>query len=915
MIRLLRDTKLSRIIQLASSSSSHCKTNHTTPCFFFSSYHQPCIASTSPFDSHSHAYANMLRLTIQHANPTSGMRIHCDILKRGASLDLFARNILLNMYVKSEYLDDASKLFDEMPHRNTISFVTLAQGYSLSRQFHRALDLILRLFREGYELNQFVFTTLLKLLVSMDCADMCMSIHACVFKLGHHSDAFVGTALIDAYSVCGNVEVARQVFYDISCKDMVSWTGMVACYAENCFYEDALKLFCLMRIMGYRPNNFTISGALKSCLGLESFDVGKSVHGCALKARYDQDLFVGTVLLELYTKSGEIVGAQRLFEDMPKNDLIPWSLMISRYAQSDRSREALELFFRMRQTSVVPNNFTFASVLQACASLSLLNLGRQIHSYVIKVGFDSNVFVSNALMDVYAKSGEIENSVKLFVESPEQNDVTWNTIIVGYVQLGDGEKAMNLFSYMLEYDMQPTEVTYSTVLRACASLAALEPGLQIHSLTIKTTYNKECVVANSLIDMYSKCGRINDARLIFDKMSKRDEVSWNAMICGYSMHGFGIEALNLFGMMRQTNCKPNKLTFVGVLSACSNAGLLDIGQAHFKSMLQEYGIEPCIEHYTCMVWLLGRAGKFDEAVKLIEEIPIQPSVMVWRALLGACVIHKNVDLGRVCAQHVLEMEPQDDATHVLLSNMYATARRWDNVASVRKNMQKKKVKKEPGLSWVENQGVVHYFCVGDTSHPDNKLIYAMLEWLNMKTRDAGYVPDRNVVLLDVEDDEKERLLWVHSERLALAFGLIRTPPACSIRIIKNLRICVDCHTVIKLVSKVVQREIVIRDINRFHHFRHGVCSCGDYCQSHHKTVSVAIVSSSHTLLSVLPIAPPPFLWSAFVTGFRFAPSFTVYDKTTIKRAERKYPQKVQLAFEQKQRPSSSDPTFPPTQNK
>ncbi|RDX85114.1 putative pentatricopeptide repeat-containing protein, mitochondrial, partial [Mucuna pruriens] len=786
------------------------------------------LAATHGLLLDSHSYASLLQRTIHNRDPNSAKALHCHILKRGASLDLFAQNILLNTYVHFHSFHDASKLFDEMPLTNTVSFVTLAQAFSRSHQFHHALHLLLRLFREGYEVNQFVFTTLLKLLVSMNLADTCWSVHAYVYKLGHQADAYVGTALIDAYSVCGNIDAARQVFNGICCKDMVSWTGMVACYAENYCHEDSLLLFCQMRIMGYRPNNFTICAALKSCIGLEAFEVGKSVHGCALKACYDRDLYVGTALLELYTKSGEIAEAQQFFEEMPKDDLIPWSLMIARYAQSGKSKEALELFCRMRQSSVVPNNFTFASVLQACASLVSLNLGMQIHSYVLKVGLDSNVFVSNALMDVYAKCGEIENSVKLFMDSGEKNEVTWNTIIVGYAQLGDGERALNLFSNMLGYDIQPTEVTYSSVLRASASLVALEPGRQIHSLTVKTMYSKDIVVANSLIDMYAKCGRIEDARLTFDKMDKRDEVSWNAVICGFSMHGLGMEALNLFDMMQQANCKPNKLTFVGVLSACSNAGLLDKGRSHFKSMLQDYGIEPCIEHYTCMVWLLGRSGQFDEAVKLIGEIPFQPSVMVWRALLGACVIHKNLDLGKVCAQHVLEMEPHDDATHVLLSNMYATARRWDNVASVRKNMKKKRVKKEPGLSWVENQGVVHYFTVGDTSHPDIKLICAMLEWLNKKTRDAGYVPDCSVVLLDVEDDEKKRLLWVHSERLALAYGLIQIPPASSIRIIKNLRICLDCHTVIKLISKIVKREIVIRDINRFHHFRHGVCSCGDY---------------------------------------------------------------------------------------
>ncbi|CAJ1932880.1 unnamed protein product [Sphenostylis stenocarpa] len=815
MIRSLYDTKLLRLLP------AYGNTKIITACFYSTHFHYQ-----DAFDCHS--YATMLQQAIQNCHLNSGKSLHCHILKRAAPLDLFAQNVLLNTYVHFHSFDDAFKLFDEMPLTNTASFVTLAHGFSRSGQHHHALHLFLRLFREGYEVNEFVFTTLLKLLVRMDLADTCWSVHAYAYKLGHHTDAYVGTALMGVYSVCGNVDAAREVFDSICCKDLVSWTGMVASYAENYCHEHALLLFCQMRIMGYRPNNFTISSALKSCLGLEAFEVGKSVHGCALKTCYDRDLYVGTALLELYAKSGEIAEAQQFFEEMPKDDLIPWSLMIARYAQSDKNMEALDLFCRMRQSSVVPNNFAFASVLQACGSLVSLNLGKQIHSSVLKVGLDSNVFVSNALMDVYAKCSEIENSVKLFMGSEEKNEVTWNTIIVGYVQLGDGEKALNLFSNMLGYDIQPTEVTYSSVLRASASLVALEPGRQIHSLTIKTMYNKDSVVANSLIDMYAKCGRIDDARLTFDKMNKRDEVSWNAIICGYSIHGLGREALNLFDMMQKTNCKPNKLTFVGVLSACSNAGLLDEGRAHFRSMLQDYGVEPCIEHYTCMVWLLGRSGQFDEAVNLIEEIPFQPSVMLWRALLGACVIHKNLDLGKVCAQHVLEMEPHDDATHVLLSNMYAAARRWDNVASVRKSMKRKKVKKEPGLSWVENQGVVHYFTVGDTSHPEIKLIFAMLEWLNKKTRNAGYVPDCSVVLLDVEDDEKERLLWAHSERLALAFGLIQIPPACSIRIIKNLRICADCHTVIKLISKIVQREIVIRDINRFHHFRHGICSCGDY---------------------------------------------------------------------------------------
>lgn len=777
------------------------------------------------FDSYE--YADMLQDCIKNGKPRRGMGLHCEILKRGGCLDLFANNILLNMYVKSGLLFDAHIVFEEMPRRNTISFVTLIHGLTESERFVEGIDLFVRLHREGHELNGFVFTTVLKLLVRMGCAELGWKLHACVYKLGHDSNAFVATALIDAYSICGRIDFARFVFEGIGFKDMVSWTGMITCYAENDCFEDALELFYRMRMVGFKPNNFTFASVLKACLGLEALDAGRSVHAFVIKSHYQEDQFVGLALLDLYTKSGDIVDACRVFKEMPKTDVVPWSFMIARYAQKDQCDEAIDLFLQMRQTLVSPNQFTCASVLQACATIENLILGKQIHSHVIKVCLDSNVFVSNALMDVYAKCEEIDNSMKLFVESPNINNVTWNTLIVGYVQLGDGKKALNLFCSMLRLQVPATEVTYSSALRGCASTSALEPGLQIHSLTVKTIYDKHIAVGNALIDMYAKCGGIKDARLVFDKLNERDEVSWNAMISGYSMHGLGVEALKVFEMMLKTKCKPNKLTFVGVLSACSNAGLLEQGQAYFSSLTQDYGIEPCIEHYTCMVGLFGRLGHLDKAVKLIEEIPFEPSVMVWRALLGACVVHNDVELGRKSAEKILIMEPEDDATHVLLSNLYANAKRWGNVAFVRKSMKKKGVKKEPGLSWIENQGMVHYFSVGDNSHSDMKLIRGMLEWLNMKTWKAGYVPNRDAVLLQVEDDEKERLLWLHSERLALAFGLIRTPSGSPIRIIKNLRICLDCHAAMKYISKIVKRDIVVRDINRFHNFQHGICSCGD----------------------------------------------------------------------------------------
>lgn len=792
---------------------------------------QPTIKgalSSSTLEFDSHIYAGMLQHCIKNNEPTKAKIIHCHTLKKGNCLDLFARNVLLNLYLKTGHLSDGVNLFDEMPDRNVVSFVTMIQGYSQLEEYDKAVNLFFRLHKEGHELNPFVFTTILKLLVSMDWVELGWCIHACIHKLGHDSDAFVGTALIDAYSVCGFVNVAKEVFKGIVEKDMVCWTGMVSCYAENDCFEEALDFFNQMRMEGLLPNNFTFASVIKACLGLKAVDVGKSVHGCVIKTCYEMDPYVGVSLLDLYTRSGDIDDARQVFEEIPKDGVVSWSFMIARYSQSDRCREALDLFLQMRKALVIPNQFTLASVLQACATGESLELGTQIHCYMLKVGLDLNVFALNALMDVYAKCGKMEASMDLFMESGNKNEVSWNTMIVGYVQLGDAEKAFLLFLNMCEEQVQATEVTYSSLLRASACLAALEAGIQIHSMAIKTMYDGDDAVSNALIDMYAKCGRIKDARSVFDTMSERDVVSWNSMISAYSMHGLGAEALKVFENMRKTNITPEHLTFVAVLSACSNTGSLDQGQSYFTSMQEDYGIEPCMEHYTCMVSLLGKLGHLDKAVKMIEEIPHEPSVMVWRALLGACVAHNNVELGRFAAEHVLEMEPQDESTYVLLSNIYASAKRWDNVAVVRKSMKKKRVKKEPGLSWVENRGMVHYFSVGDDSHQDIKLIRGMLEWLNFRSKTVGYAPNHDAILLDVEEDEKSRLLWLHSERIALAFALLKMPPGSPIRIIKNLRICADCHVALKFASKLVEREIVVRDINRFHHFHDGICSCNDY---------------------------------------------------------------------------------------
>ncbi|XP_010492068.1 PREDICTED: putative pentatricopeptide repeat-containing protein At5g13230, mitochondrial [Camelina sativa] len=773
----------------------------------------------------SHAYGSMLRRCIQRNDHISAKAIHCDVLKKGNCLDLFATNILLNAYVKTGFDKDALKLFDEIPERNNVSYVTLIQGYACEDP----VGLYSRLHREGHELNPHVFTSFLKCFVSLDKAEICCWwLHSPIVKLGFDSNAFVGAALINAYSVCGSVDSARSVFEGILCKDIVVWAGIVSCYVENGYFEDSLELLSCMGMAGFMPNNYTFDTALKASIGLGAFDFAKGVHGRILKTCYELDPRVGVGLLQLYTQLGDMSGAFKVFNEMPKNDVIPWSFMIARFCQNGFCNEAVDLFIRMREAFVVPNEFTLSSILNGCAIGKCSGLGEQLHGLVVKAGFDLDVYVSNALIDVYAKCEKMDSAVKLFAELSSKNEVSWNTVIVGYENLGEGGKALSMFCEALRNQVSVTEVTFSSALGACASLASMELGVQVHGLAIKTNNAEKVAVSNSLIDMYAKCGDIKVAQSVFNEMETTDVASWNTLISGYSTHGLGRQALRIFDTMKDSDCKPNGLTFLSVLSGCSNAGLIDEGQDCFESMVRDHDIEPCLEHYTCMVRLLGRSGQLDKAMKLIEGIPYEPSVMIWRALLSASMNQNNEAVARRSAEEILKINPKDEATYVLLSNMYAGVKQWANVASIRKSMKEKGVKKEPGLSWIEHQGDVHFFSVGLTDHPDMKLINGMLEWLNLKATRAGYVPDRNAVLLDMDDEEKDKRLWVHSERLALAYGLVRMPSRNRILIIKNLRICSDCHNAMKVISGIIQRDLVIRDMNRFHHFHAGVCSCGDY---------------------------------------------------------------------------------------
>ncbi|XP_021894261.1 pentatricopeptide repeat-containing protein At1g04840, partial [Carica papaya] len=423
---------------------------------------------------------------------------------------------------------------------------------------------------------------------------------------------------------------------------------------------------------------------------------------------------------------------------------------------------------------------------------------------------------------------DLNRARELFDQMPEKNVISWTTMINGFSQNGDHEMALSMFSKMLEKDMRPNKLTVVSALSACAKLGALQIGARIHNYLVDNGFCVNGGIGTALVDMYAKCGNIESASLVFGETKHKDILTWSVMIWGWAIHGRFEQAMQCFRQMMYSGIQPDGVVFLGVLTACVHSGQVDMGLNFFHSMKLDYSIEPTMKHYALIVDLLGRAGRLDEAMKFIRNMPINPDFVIWGALFCACRAHKNIKMAEVASERLMELEPKHPGSYVFLSNIYAAAGRWQDVERVRMFMQDRGVGKDPGWSYIEVDGQVHSFVAGDQSHMNVKEIYMKLEEIMSSARERGYTPETGWVLHNIEEEEKEDALGSHSEKLAVAFGLISTSPGVTIRIVKNLRICGDCHSMMKYTSKVSQREIVLRDIKRFHHFKDGICSCGDY---------------------------------------------------------------------------------------
>ncbi|KAG2602021.1 pentatricopeptide repeat-containing protein At2g41080-like [Panicum virgatum] len=534
------------------------------------------------------------------------------------------------------------------------------------------------------------------------------------------------------------------------------------------------------------------------------------------------------ILIGGYIKNGDLETARKLFDKMPTRNVATWNAMVAGLTNSGLNEESLGFFLAMRREGMQLDEFGLGSVFRCCAGLRDVVSGRQVHAYVVRSGLDTDMCVGSSLAHMYMRCGFLEEGEAVLRVLPSLSIVSCNTIIAGRTQNGDSEGALEFFCMMRSVGVEANAVTFVSTITSCSDLAALAQGQQVHAQAIRAGVDKVVPVMSSLVHMYSRCGCLSDSERVFFGYSGTDLVLCSAMISAYGFHGHGQKAVDLFKQMMAGGAEPNEITFLTLLYACSHSGLKDEGMDCFELMTKTYGLQPSVKHYTCIVDLLGRSGRLDEAEALILSMPVRPDGVIWKTLLSACKIQKNFDMAERIAERVIELDPHDSASYVLLSNIRATSSRWEDVSKVRKNMRKHNVRKEPGVSWVEFKGKVHQFCTGDKSHSRQQEIDECLEEMIAKIRQCGYAPDMSMVFHDMEDEEKEVSLAHHSEKLAIAFAFLSLPEGVPIRIMKNLRVCDDCHIAIKLMSKVTGREIVVRDVSRFHHFRDGKCSCGDY---------------------------------------------------------------------------------------
>lgn len=782
-------------------------------------------------------------------------QLHCDMMKKGLFHNLIAACVQIGTHESLNYAFNVFKEYDG-PTCSLYTCNSLIRGCASSGLGKESIFIyVYMVVVMGVVPDKFTFPFLLSACSKILAFFEGVQVHGVIVKMGLDKDLFVANSLIHFYAECSKVDLGRKVFDKMLVRNVVSWTSLINGYSGVDMAKEAVSLFFEMVEAGVQPNPVTMVCAISACAKLRDLELGKKVCAFMNELGVKHNTLMMNALLDMYMKCGDVCAAREIFDECTDKNLVMYNTIMSYYVHHGLAGEVLVVLDEMLQKGQRPDKVTMLSTIAACAQLGDLSIGKSSHAYVFRNRLESWDNISNAIIDMYMKcgkreaackvfdsmlnktvvtwnsliaglvrDGDVELALKIFGEMPESNLVSWNTMIGAMVQESMFEEAIDLFREMQNQGIKGDRVTMVGIASACGYLGSLDLAKWIYTYIEKNDIHIDMQLGTSLVDMFSRCGDPRNAMHVFGNMEKRDASAWTAAIRVMAVEGNAKGAIELFNEMLKQEVIPDDFVFVALLTACSHGGYVDQGRHLFWSMEKTHGVSPQIVHYGCMVDLLGRAGLLEEAIDLMKSMPMEPNDVIWGSFLAACRKHKNVELARYADEKITQLVPERVGIHVLVSNIYASAGKWTDVARVRLEMKEKGVQKVPGSSSIEVHGLIHEFTSGDESHTENTQIGLMLHEIDCRLCQAGYVPDTTNVLLNIDEQEKEYLLSRHSEKLAMAYGLINTSKGIPIRVVKNLRMCSDCHTFAKLVSKLYSREITIRDNNRYHFFKEGLCS-------------------------------------------------------------------------------------------
>ncbi|KAM5564996.1 pentatricopeptide repeat-containing protein [Rosa sericea] len=808
-------------------------------------------------------YMNLLQCCIDTNSIQLGRKLHqsIDVVDK---VNPFVETKLVSMYAKCGFLEDARKVFDGMRERNLYSWSAMIGACLRDRRWNEVVELFVLMVRDGVLPDYFLFPKVLQ--ACGNCCDFEASkmIHSMVVRCNLSGTIHINNSLLAVYAKCGKLKRARKFFEKMEVRDGVSWntiisgycqngeneearrlidamikqgiepglvtwnilissfnksgqcdvamelmkkmensgitpdvytwTSMISGFAQNNRTNQALDLWKKMLLSGVQPNGITIASAISACTSLKSLTKGLEIYAFAVKMGLIDDVLIGNSLIDMFSKCGDLEAAEQVFTMISEKDVYTWNSMIGGYCQARYCGKAYELFMKMQESDVHPNAITY-----------------------------------NVMITGYIQNGDADQAMDLFQMMErdgkvKRNTASWNSLIAGFAQLGEINEALRIFRKMQAFSVSPNSVTLLSILPACASLVAMKKVKEIHGSVFRRNLESEVPVANSLIDTYAKSGNIEYSRTIFDRLSSKDIITWNSAISGYVLHGHPDIALDLFDQMKKLGLKPNRGTFASILYAYSLAGLVNEGTEALSSISEDYQIIPGPEHYSAIVDLYGRSGRLQAAMGFIEDMPIEPDSSVWAALLTACRIHGNLGLAIHAGERLIDLEPANVLIQQFLLQAYALSGKPDDTSKLRRfGKENATIKRSLGQCWMEVNNTVHTFVAGDRSKLCSKYVNSWLQDIAEKAKGPGFRCGLGV------EDEEEGISMVHSEKLALAFALIGSPSQPkSIRIVKDLRMCGDCHRTAKYVSMAFGCDIYLSDSKSLHHFSNGRCSCGDY---------------------------------------------------------------------------------------